>query len=253
MHYAFDAWLQRDFSQCPFARYSDDAVVHCRSQEQAQEVMHAIASRLVECGLTKDRFIVRITTQEQRGVHRRAAGAGELLLGDVFSRRVGKAHCGDNRSLSRRRSPSSVGVGRFRDFNLVWRSARAANWASVGLVGRCGRWRIRPRLSRMLASEALVELALSATFGHWPAHRLRRSNVSGTQVPDIQIRARSGKSSALCEAEIMSSMLGRGCRGAHSIVGLSAAINEFFPSSRPLQNRGHSAKAAVRAAASSGL
>ena len=34
-----------------FARYADDAVVHCRSEAQAQEVMHAIASRLAECGL----------------------------------------------------------------------------------------------------------------------------------------------------------------------------------------------------------
>jgi hypothetical protein len=29
-------------------------------------------------------------------VHRRAAGAGELLLVDVFSRGVGKPRCGDN-------------------------------------------------------------------------------------------------------------------------------------------------------------
>lgn len=52
MHYAFDCWMQRTFAQCPFARYADDAVVHCRSQEQATEVMQAIASRLAECGLT---------------------------------------------------------------------------------------------------------------------------------------------------------------------------------------------------------
>ncbi|MBK3843542.1 reverse transcriptase domain-containing protein [Paraburkholderia aspalathi] len=45
MHYAFDAWMQRHFPQCPFARYADDAVVHCRSMAQAQEVIHAIASR----------------------------------------------------------------------------------------------------------------------------------------------------------------------------------------------------------------
>jgi RNA-directed DNA polymerase len=36
----------------PFARYADDAVVHCRSQKQAQAVMQAIAARLEECGLT---------------------------------------------------------------------------------------------------------------------------------------------------------------------------------------------------------
>jgi retron-type reverse transcriptase len=50
MHYAFDVWMQRHSPQCPFARYADDAVVRCRSQEQAHEVMQVIASRLAECG-----------------------------------------------------------------------------------------------------------------------------------------------------------------------------------------------------------
>ena len=52
MHYAFDLWMQRNYPQCQFCRYADDAVVHCGSQEQAREVMQSIASRLSECGLT---------------------------------------------------------------------------------------------------------------------------------------------------------------------------------------------------------
>ena len=52
MHYAFDQWMKRTYPQCPFARYADDAVVHCRSQQQAEAVMQSIASRLNECGLT---------------------------------------------------------------------------------------------------------------------------------------------------------------------------------------------------------
>jgi group II intron reverse transcriptase/maturase len=52
MHYAFDLWMQRNYPQCQFCRYADDAVVHCGSQKQAREVMQAIASRLSECGLT---------------------------------------------------------------------------------------------------------------------------------------------------------------------------------------------------------
>jgi RNA-directed DNA polymerase len=52
MHYAFDSWMKRNNPQCPFARYADDAVVHCRTQEQAKEVMQSIALRLAECGLT---------------------------------------------------------------------------------------------------------------------------------------------------------------------------------------------------------
>jgi retron-type reverse transcriptase len=46
MHYTFDAWMTRTNPSCPFARYADDAVVHCRTREQAEEVMRSIASRL---------------------------------------------------------------------------------------------------------------------------------------------------------------------------------------------------------------
>src|SRR5207248_6720451 len=52
MHYTFDAWMKRRNPLCPFARYADDAVVHCRTQKQAEEVMQSIALRLAECGLT---------------------------------------------------------------------------------------------------------------------------------------------------------------------------------------------------------
>jgi len=51
MHYVFDCWMQRSHPQCPFARYADDAVVHCHSQKQAEAVMQSIAFRLKECGL----------------------------------------------------------------------------------------------------------------------------------------------------------------------------------------------------------
>jgi RNA-directed DNA polymerase len=52
MHYAFDIWMERRYPQCRLARYADDGVVHCHSQEQAREVMQSIASRLAKCGLT---------------------------------------------------------------------------------------------------------------------------------------------------------------------------------------------------------
>ena len=51
MHYTFDAWMKRRNPLCPFARYADDAVVHCRNRKQAEDVMQSIALRLAECGL----------------------------------------------------------------------------------------------------------------------------------------------------------------------------------------------------------
>jgi RNA-directed DNA polymerase len=51
MHYAFDAWLAREFPGVRFERYCDDAVVHCASERQARQVRDAIAGRLAEVGL----------------------------------------------------------------------------------------------------------------------------------------------------------------------------------------------------------
>jgi len=51
MHYTFDRWMHSEYRECPFARYADDAVVHCRSEAQAQAMMRHIAARLGQCGL----------------------------------------------------------------------------------------------------------------------------------------------------------------------------------------------------------
>jgi RNA-directed DNA polymerase len=51
MHYAFDAWMIREFPEVTFERYCDDAVVHCRSEKQARYVRDAIAARLGKVGL----------------------------------------------------------------------------------------------------------------------------------------------------------------------------------------------------------
>lgn len=52
MHYAFDSWMVRQYSQNPFARYADDAVVHCHTLQDAKGLLAAIDGRLKECKLT---------------------------------------------------------------------------------------------------------------------------------------------------------------------------------------------------------
>jgi len=51
MHYAFDVWMVREFPDCPFERYADDAVVHCSSQARARQVLAALEQRMSEVGL----------------------------------------------------------------------------------------------------------------------------------------------------------------------------------------------------------
>jgi RNA-directed DNA polymerase len=51
MHFAFDSWMVRNYPGCPWERYADDAVVHCVSKRQAEQVLAAIAERMGEVGL----------------------------------------------------------------------------------------------------------------------------------------------------------------------------------------------------------
>ena len=51
MHYAFDAWLAREFPAVVFERYADDAVVHCATEWQARRVLAALHERMAQVGL----------------------------------------------------------------------------------------------------------------------------------------------------------------------------------------------------------
>jgi RNA-directed DNA polymerase len=51
LHYAFDRWMARKFPGCPFERYADDGVVHCRSEAEARHVLASLSERMAEVGL----------------------------------------------------------------------------------------------------------------------------------------------------------------------------------------------------------
>jgi RNA-directed DNA polymerase len=51
LHYAFDTWMASHHRNKPFARYADDAVVHCQSKEEAEMLWVELEKRLAELGL----------------------------------------------------------------------------------------------------------------------------------------------------------------------------------------------------------
>jgi RNA-directed DNA polymerase len=61
LHYAFDMWMASHHQSKPFARYADDAVVHCRSKKEAEKLWVELEKRLAELGLelhpTKTRIV----------------------------------------------------------------------------------------------------------------------------------------------------------------------------------------------------
>lgn len=61
LHYVFDKWMSTHHRNKPFARYADDAVVHCRSKEDTDKLWVELKNRLSEFGLelhpTKTRIV----------------------------------------------------------------------------------------------------------------------------------------------------------------------------------------------------
>jgi RNA-directed DNA polymerase len=51
LHYVFDMWMASHHWNNPFARYADDAVIHCRSKEEAERLWIELEKRLTEFGL----------------------------------------------------------------------------------------------------------------------------------------------------------------------------------------------------------
>lgn len=50
-HYVFDKWMQRHHPDAPWCRYADDGLVHCRTEQQAQDLLCKLRERFAECGL----------------------------------------------------------------------------------------------------------------------------------------------------------------------------------------------------------
>jgi len=51
LHYVFDKWMDRSCPRNPFCRYADDAIAHCRTEDEALELKEALDARFKECGL----------------------------------------------------------------------------------------------------------------------------------------------------------------------------------------------------------
>ena len=46
LHHVFDTWMATEFPGCPFERYADDVVIHCRTEAEARKVKLAVPQRL---------------------------------------------------------------------------------------------------------------------------------------------------------------------------------------------------------------
>jgi len=51
LHYCMDEWLRIKYPDCPFERFADDCVIHCKTEAQAVELRKNLEERLNDCGL----------------------------------------------------------------------------------------------------------------------------------------------------------------------------------------------------------
>jgi RNA-directed DNA polymerase len=91
MHYAFDSWMAREFPGIGFERYVDDAVVHCKSERQAQMLVQAIGRRMGQVGLSlhpdKTKIVYCRDGRRRSGLHEHTAFT---FLGYTFRARGAK-------------------------------------------------------------------------------------------------------------------------------------------------------------------
>jgi RNA-directed DNA polymerase len=72
LHYAFDHWMGVNFPNNPWARYADDGVVHCQTEQEAKDLLAKLAERFLECGLElhpEKTRIIYCKDDDRRGDH----------------------------------------------------------------------------------------------------------------------------------------------------------------------------------------
>ena len=51
MHYVFDKWMKIHHKTMPWIRYADDAIIHCKTESQAQYILLKLEERMKICKL----------------------------------------------------------------------------------------------------------------------------------------------------------------------------------------------------------
>jgi RNA-directed DNA polymerase len=94
LHYAFDAWMAREYPAVRFERYCDDVIVHASSERQARFLRDAIARRLAECGLRLNERKTRIVYCKDATRRGSSEHTSFTFLGYTFRPRLSRGKSG---------------------------------------------------------------------------------------------------------------------------------------------------------------
>jgi RNA-directed DNA polymerase len=161
LHYAFDAWMAREFPEVRFERYCDDVIVHVRSEREARRLRAAIAARLAERGLELNEHKTRIVYCRFRPRLSRSTSGGQFAnflpaVGDNERKRIGR----EIRRWQLHRWSGKTLIALARSINVI-----VPGW--INYYGRFYRSELVRLLKRI--NDYLVRWA------RWKYKRLRRS------------------------------------------------------------------------------
>lgn len=136
LHYAFDLWMKRHFSNIPFVRYADDGLLHCNSQEEAAYLQAEISKRLRTCGLDLHPGKTKIVYCRDANRRGKYPNIQFVFLGYAFRGRLAKSRTGKYfNSFSPAISRDSA--KRIRHKMREWNLGRWTNAEFEDIAGKC--------------------------------------------------------------------------------------------------------------------
>ena len=103
----FDKWMDREHPGCPFERYADDVVIHCDTEQQAQQLCADLAERLGSLGLELHPDKTKIVYCKDTNRRDEAQHTSFDFLGYTFRGRLARGRRGFFVSFSPAVSPNA--------------------------------------------------------------------------------------------------------------------------------------------------
>ena len=142
MHYAFDKWMDREHPGCPFERYADDVVIHCDTEQQAQQLWADLVERLGSLGLELHPDKTKIVYCKDTNRRDEAEHTSFDFLGYTFRGRLARGRRGFFVSFSPAMSPNAKqAIGKqIRHWHLNRRSATDLTGLARAINARIRGW-----------------------------------------------------------------------------------------------------------------
>jgi len=100
LHYALDKWLEKHYPQLSFVRYADDMVIHCESEEEAEQLLMAIKERLQQVQLRLNEQKTQIVYCKDYKRTKKNPKVQFEFLGFSYQPRQGRSKYGEAKSFT---------------------------------------------------------------------------------------------------------------------------------------------------------